>query len=427
MATTVRSFSKINLGLGIGPVRGDGFHGLVTLYQTLDLHDLVTVTAQRLHSPRATRITLTTNHAQVPVTPRNTAWKMVALALERLGVGAEVAIHIEKNLPVQGGMGAGSANAAAALIGLERELGVALPEAERLALAAEVGSDVPLFLVGGAVLGTGRGEAVEGVADLPRTACVVAVPGVGVSTPAAFREWDRRYAEAGAKGADHGAGGGAEKVAPRTESVPQRLKPRGIDDSYGTAEAVPLSKTSFSAASEVPRLIPNPTSDVKLSDMGHPDLLGGLTLGGVPDRLEELSLAYSSIFGQKPGTSGIVPNQNPEKKQVDSDESRMGLENDLAENILLSLVRTGVENDFEEVVFPEYPSLREIKRLLMGIDSGAPALYAALSGSGSALFGLYGSIADAELAQQRVQQSGVTAFVTETLPRAEYWARMFAG
>ena len=161
--------------------------------------------------------------------------------------------------------------------------------------------------------------------------------------------------------------------------------------------------------------------------VGHPDLLGGLTLSGVPDRLKELSLAYASIFGQKPGTSGIVPDQNPEKKQVDSDEGRMGLRNDLAENILLSLVRTGVENDFEEVVFPEYPSLREIKRLLMGIDTEAPALYAALSGSGSALFGLYRSFADAELAQQRVQQSGVTAFVTETLPRAEYWARMFAG
>jgi 4-diphosphocytidyl-2-C-methyl-D-erythritol kinase len=161
-----------------------------------------------------------------------------------------------------------------------------------------------------------------------------------------------------------------------------------------------------------------------------------------------LSLAYASAFGVpkessgrfEPGTSGIVPGHDPaeeagqdpeglnfERPQVNSDSGQMGLRNDLAENILLSLVRTGVENDFEEVVFPEYPSLREIKRLLMGIDSGAPALYAALSGSGSALFGLYGSFADAELAQQRVQQSGVTAFVTETLPRAEYWARMFAG
>ena len=92
---------------------------------------------------------------------------MVERCLERMGVAAEVAIHIEKRLPVQGGMGAGSANAAAALIGLERELGVALPEAERLELAAEVGSDVPLFLLGGAVLGTGRGELVTAMPDLP--------------------------------------------------------------------------------------------------------------------------------------------------------------------------------------------------------------------------------------------------------------------
>jgi 4-diphosphocytidyl-2-C-methyl-D-erythritol kinase len=177
---------------------------------------------------------------------------------------------------------------------------------------------------------------------------------------------------------------------------------------------------------------------MKPSDMGHPvrsvNSGDGLTLGVVPDRLKELSHAYASIFGYERGPSGIVPGQDPaeagldpEKKQGGSDKSQMGLENDLAENILLSLVRTGVENDFEEVVFPEYPSLREIKRLLMGIETEAPALYAALSGSGSALFGLYGSVADAELAQQRVQQSGVKAFVTETLPRAEYWARMFAG
>ena len=115
---------------------------------------------------------------------------MVERCLERLGVAAEVAIHIEKKLPVQGGMGAGSANAAAALLGLERELGVALPEAERLELAAEIGSDVPLFLVGGAVMGTGRGEQVVAMPDLPKTWCVVAVPQVGVSTPAAFKAWD---------------------------------------------------------------------------------------------------------------------------------------------------------------------------------------------------------------------------------------------
>ena len=188
MATRVRSYSKINLGLAIGPVRADGFHGLATLYQTLALHDLVTVEARRVGAGEQSKITLTTNHPGVPTDARNTAWRMVELALARAGVAAEVAIHIEKNLPVQGGMGAGSANAAAALIGLERELRLSVPG--RLELAAEVGSDVPLFLIGGAVLGEGRGEAVAAMPDLPATWCVVAVPEVGVSTPRAFQEWD---------------------------------------------------------------------------------------------------------------------------------------------------------------------------------------------------------------------------------------------
>jgi len=102
---------------------------------------------------------------------------------------------------------------------------------------------------------------------------------------------------------------------------------------------------------------------------------------------------------------------------------------DLAENTLLSLVRTGVENDFERVVFPAYPSLRETKRQLMGSSghTSGVALYAALSGSGSALFGLYRSEADAQAAQQRVQDAGTKALITKTLPRSQYWTRMFAG
>lgn len=367
MATRVRSFSKINLGLAIGPVRADGFHALTTMYQTLALHDGVTVTARR---GAATRISLTTNDARVPVDGRNTAWKIVEGCLGRLGVTAEVAIHIEKNLPVQGGMGAGSANAAAALLGLERELDIALDDGSRLELAAEVGSDVPLFLVGGAVLGTGRGEEVSPLPDLPAIACVVAVPTIGVSTPQAFRDWDGRVAAS-------------------------RLTPEAIQ---GT--------------------------------------------------LDKLSLAYSSAFtkaGVEPGTSGILHGHLPtlessgnlEKKQgslepqESNPEHQDGTLNDLAENTLLALVRTGIgnglQNDFEEVVFPQYPSLRENKRQLMGNDSGSPALYAALSGSGSALFGLYRSMADARAAQQRVQASGVQALLTTTLPRSDYWRRMFAG
>jgi 4-diphosphocytidyl-2-C-methyl-D-erythritol kinase len=306
---------------------------------------------------------------------------MVERALERMGVAAEVAIHIEKRLPVQGGMGAGSANAAAALIGLERELGIALAGAERLKLAAEVGSDVPLFLIGGAVMGLGRGELVVPMPDFPRTWCVVAVPEVGVSTPTAFRDWDALV-----------------------------------------AQEEPISQNR---------------------DMGHPALLSGrgagLTFVTKPDRLSELSLAYASLSGKtgdsKSGTSGIVRDANSEKKQGLSGESQSNAMNDLAENTLLALVRTGIgndglHNDFEDVVFPQYPSLRITKRQLMGSETGAtdsPAIYAALSGSGSALFGLYRSEADAKAAQQRVQNSGVKALITETLPRDEYWARMFAG
>jgi 4-diphosphocytidyl-2-C-methyl-D-erythritol kinase len=372
MSTLVRSYSKINLGLAIGPVRADGFHGLTTLYQTLDLHDLVTVTARRTGAGGDTRISLTTNHQFVPRDGRNTAWRMVERCLARLGMTAEVEIHIEKRLPVQGGMGAGSANAAAALLGLERELGVALPGVQRLKLAAEIGSDVPLFLLGGAVLGLGRGEQVVPMPDLPRTHCVVAVPSVGVSTPAAFREWDALRA---------------------AESVEGGL-------ASSDARAVALTST--------PRV----------------------------DKLQELSLAYASLSAKtgdsKLGTSGIVRDHNPEKKQDLPDEDQADAMNDLAENTLLALVRTGIgngslQNDFEEVVFPQYPSLRITKRQLMGSDLDGSAIYAALSGSGSALFGLYRSELDAKAAQQRVQSSGVQAFLAETLPRTEYWDRMFAG
>ncbi len=354
MPTRVRSFCKINLGLRVGPARADGFHGLTTLYQMLALHDWVTVEAR---PASATKITLSANHPGVPRTEtgdaaRNTAYRMAAGALQRLGVHAEVHIDIDKRLPVQGGLGAGSANAVAALLGLERELGQALPGPARLQLAAEVGSDVPLFLLGGAVLGLGHGEQVIPLPDFPATHCVVAVPGVGVSTGAAFRELDARM------------------MAAENEA--------------------------------------------------------SLTSAPVVDKLEELSRALAAIYT----VSGIPKEYQTGDQEPDSGiTSRTG---DLAENPLLALVRTGIENDFEEVAFTQHPSLRSTKRDLMGVDPGVPgiaqrsALYAALSGSGSALFGLYSSLEDAQAAQQRVQRNGTEALLTETLPRSEYWTQLFS-
>jgi 4-diphosphocytidyl-2-C-methyl-D-erythritol kinase len=355
MSTTVRSYSKINLGLAVGPAREDGFHCLTTVYQTLSLHDLVTVKAR---AAAETAVRLSSDHPGVPTTKagsaeRNTAWKIVAGALKRMGVTAEVDIHIEKRLPVQGGMGAGSANAVAALVGLERELGFALPGPERLKLAAAVGSDVPLFLLGGTVLGLGRGEEVfplpEGGPNGGALHCVIAVPGAGVSTALAFRDLDLRMRE--------------EEEA-------------------------------------------------------------SLTSGPPVDKLKELSYAVAAIWtpggqiGAEAGPSGIT---RPET----GFQTAKGSQGDLAENPLLALVRTGIENDFEEVVFSQHPSLRSTKRDLLG-SSGDGAIYAALSGSGSALFGLYESKAAAEAAQQRVQHGGTRAILTETLPRQAYWYAMFA-
>ena len=352
MSTRVRSFCKINLGLAVGPPRPDGFHALSTVYQTLQLHDFVTVTARR---SAETAIQITSNHRGVPRTEagnaeRNTAWKMVQKTLERLEITAEVQIHIEKNLPIQGGMGAGSANAVAATLGLERELDASLDGPDRLEVAAEVGSDVPLFLLGGTVLGLNRGEEVYPLPDSRPLHCVVALPEIGVSTALAFQQLDAAQ----------------------------------------------------------------------------------LTSGAAVDKLKQLSRALASVWsttGVESGPSGIaltnriglIPNDLPSGRA----SGMRDVSGDLAENPLLALVRTGIENDFEEVVFSQHPSLRSTKRDLMG-SSRESALYAALSGSGSALFGLYQSQADALAAQHRVQQNGTRAILTETLPRRDYWHTMFA-
>jgi 4-diphosphocytidyl-2-C-methyl-D-erythritol kinase len=345
MPTAVRSHAKINLGLSIGAPRPDGFHGLTTVYQTLELFDIVTVAAKPAPT---TAILLTSNDTRVPTDSRNTAWKMVELALKALEISAEVAIHIEKRLPVQGGLGAGSANAIAALVGLEKELSAPSIErssldgweATRLHLAAQVGSDVPLFLIGGAVLGTDRGQRVSALPDFEPTWCVIATPAIGVSTPQAFRDWDALCARE------------------------------------------------------------------------------GLTQQASQAKLEELSHAYASAF------AGAIP----EGRQRASSSGVPAVGGNLAGTQVSALVRTGItswiENDFERVVFPQHPSLAEIKRILLGFGTPEAALYASLSGSGSALFGLYPARGDAEAASQRLFAAGIASHLTRTLPRPAYWSEM---
>ena len=186
MTVTMRSFAKINLGLRIGAAREDGFHGLLTLYQTVAMHDVIRVSVKR-----GSGIEIRCADPRVPKDESNTCFRIIEKAMRDMRAKGRVVIDMEKRLPVKGGLGGASSNAVAALVGLERVLKKTLPAADRLRIAAEVGSDLPLFLIGGTVLGVGRGEQVYPLPDLPGLACVVVTPEVGVSTPKAFAAWDR--------------------------------------------------------------------------------------------------------------------------------------------------------------------------------------------------------------------------------------------
>ncbi len=146
-----------------------------------------------------------------------------------------------------------------------------------------------------------------------------------------------------------------------------------------------------------------------------------MTPAASADRLEGLSRSVSAAWGQ-PHSSGVSRAASSEGIS-EKDATQQG---DLAETPLLALVRTGIANDFEEVVFAQYPSLADIVRVLA--SSGQPedaALYAALSGSGSALFGLYASAEAADRAAGRIRDRGIVALRTETLPREQYWRTMW--
>jgi len=388
MRVTVRSFAKINLGLGIGALRGDGFHELRTVYQTVALHDVI-----RVSVGRGSGIQIRCEDSRVPKDESNTCYRMVERAMVALEARGRVVVEIEKRLPVQGGLGGASGNAVAALLALERALKKQLPGPERLRIAAAVGSDLPLFLVGGTVLGVGRGEEVYPLTDLPAIACVVATPEIGVSTPKAFADWDLLVA-----------------------SGPQGLKPGSFGVDGGTAEAVPFH-VNANVSEWVGTSKPVELRSTWTGEGARPhtakDKTSKLTLPGSSDRMVEFGRVLSAWLG---GLS-----QGKSKTGKASSGVPVSKGRGRAETPLLDLVRTGIENDFERVVFPKYPELREVKRVL----ERAGAVYASLSGSGSATYGLFVSRAAAEKAAARLRKDGIPATATTTLTRPQYWKKIF--
>ncbi|WP_415676520.1 4-(cytidine 5'-diphospho)-2-C-methyl-D-erythritol kinase [Tsukamurella hominis] len=184
---TVRAPAKVNLHLGVGEVRPDGFHELVTVFQALSLHDDVTLTP----SDALTLHVTGEGVRDVPTDPTNLAARAVVALAERYGRDPNMRIDIAKGIPVAGGMAGGSADAAAALLGAATLWGLEIGRDDLDEVAATLGSDVPFSLHGHTALGTGRGERLIPALARGEFHWTLALAREGLSTPAVYRELDR--------------------------------------------------------------------------------------------------------------------------------------------------------------------------------------------------------------------------------------------
>ncbi|MCE2542737.1 MAG: 4-(cytidine 5'-diphospho)-2-C-methyl-D-erythritol kinase [Acidobacteria bacterium] len=187
MTFIVRAPAKINLHLRILGLRPDGYHEVLTLLQSLHLHDTLTF------RPRPGPLTIHCRNPQVPAGRANLAWKAASVlweALGRRGEPAGAAVAIRKRIPAAAGLAGGSSDAAAALRGLCTAWSVPAGAGWLHGLASEIGSDVPYFLNGGAAVARGRGERIRRVPDIEPLWVVLARPPFGVATADAYRWFD---------------------------------------------------------------------------------------------------------------------------------------------------------------------------------------------------------------------------------------------
>ncbi|MGW2409963.1 4-(cytidine 5'-diphospho)-2-C-methyl-D-erythritol kinase [Streptomyces sp. NPDC001739] len=184
---TVRVPAKVNVQLAVGAARPDGFHDLANVFLAVGLYDEVTAT------PADTlRITAEGHDVdRIPLDRTNLAARAAELLAARYGRSPDVHLHITKDIPVAGGMAGGSADAAGALLACDTLWSTGASRSELLDICAELGSDVPFSLVGGAALGRGRGELLTPLPVGGAFHWVFAVADGGLSTPAVYGEFDR--------------------------------------------------------------------------------------------------------------------------------------------------------------------------------------------------------------------------------------------
>lgn len=202
---SAKAHAKVNLHLGVGNSRADGFHELVSVFQSLDVHDTVTLSESEGAAPRGTHVRAINVSgpyaAGVPADQSNLAWRAVDAVATRLAEKfgplelSVVELELHKEIPAAGGMAGGSADAAAALRLADSCFSRAydirsLGEDELFSLAADLGSDVPFTLLGGTALGTGRGEQLTPMLARGRYTWALITSKEGLSTPSVFQKLD---------------------------------------------------------------------------------------------------------------------------------------------------------------------------------------------------------------------------------------------
>jgi len=184
-ALTLKANAKINLCLHITNIRQDGYHEIDSVFQSIDLFDLVTL-------KKADHISVMCDAPFVPSGHKNICFKAAERFKEKTNING-VQIEIKKSIPSSAGMGGGSADAAAVIEGLDKLYDCGLSFQEKATIAASIGADVPFFLKGGCCRARGIGDVLSPLAQPFNHDIVIVKPNVGVSTPKAYQLFDERF------------------------------------------------------------------------------------------------------------------------------------------------------------------------------------------------------------------------------------------
>ena len=230
---TLRSLAKINLDLRVLHKNPDGFHDLRTVFQTVSLADTIEIEFEKA---RRSQFSIDDPDA----IPDNLILRAASAALEAMGIAARVHFRLTKRIPMGGGLGGGSSNAAAVLLALPVLAGRPLSMEARMQIAASLGSDVPFFLLGGTAMGVGRGTELYPLEDLAPEPLLIVSPGLHIATPEAYRALHRGLTFTGSSSSING--------------FQSYVRALNEERSAGTASALGANDFEAAVSSQYPQL-----------------------------------------------------------------------------------------------------------------------------------------------------------------------------